>query len=123
MNIKELFPRKYANGSDLNGKPYTFTVRTVQLESIQLPGKPAENKPVIYFQEAHRGIILTRALAEQVAEILASPDTDNWQGRKVTIFPLPMRVAGVDRIAIRARAAANGPSIPPAELQDDDPDA
>lgn len=120
MKISEFFPKRYATGEDLGGKPFTFTVRTVELEQMHpQPGSPATEKPVIYFAETKRGIILSAPLARQLAALLGD-DTATWTGRRVTIFPQPMNVAGQARVAIRARAATNGASQPPATLATED---
>jgi hypothetical protein len=121
MKIDQLFPTRYATGADLAGKSYTFTVAGVALEQMHSqPGKPAEEKPVLYFKETKKGIVLTRPLAMQIAEILRSTDTDEWTGKKVTIFPQPLTVAGQPRVAIRAKAPTNGTDTPPLSLMDEE---
>lgn len=120
MKISQLYPKKYATGEDLKGTAYTFTVRTVEMEQMHpQPGAPAERKPVLYFMETQKGIILNPTLARQLAELLGD-ETDSWPGKRVTIYPQPMTVAGKPRVAIRARAATNGPSSAPATLQEED---
>jgi hypothetical protein len=120
MKISEVFPKKYATGQDLKGQAYTLTVSRVVLEEMHpQPGSPAEKKPVMYLAETQRGIILGPALARQLAQLLGD-ETNEWTSKRVTLYPQPMRVAGQDRIAIRARAATNGPSTPPAALVEED---
>jgi hypothetical protein len=120
MKISELYPKKYANGEDLKGQAFTLVVNKVSMETMHpQPGSPAATKPVIYFEQTQKGIILGPALARQIAGLLGD-DTDTWKGKKVTIFPQPMRVAGRDVIAIRARAATNGTTPPPATLQEEE---
>jgi len=123
MKIDEIFPRKYASGEDLAGKPVTLEIRAIIPETM----RPATNaqpveKWVVYFEKAQKGIILSRTLANQIVDATGQEDTVNWIGKRVTLYPLPMRVAGRDVIAIRARkpAAANGHADPPASLQDEE---
>ena len=119
MKISEIYPKKYANGEDLKGKPFTFTVSRVEFEALHpQPGAPAINKPVLYFAETSKGIILGPTLARQAAAILGD-DTDQWPGKRITIYPEKMTVAGQLRTAIRARRAENGPSTAPAELTEE----
>jgi len=121
MKLEQLFPRKYASGADLAGREVTLIISRVVLEKMHTaPNKPAEEKPVIYFEKATKGIVLTPKLAGQIAEIARSTETDEWTGAKVTLYPVPMRVAGEDRIAIRAKAPTNGTTPPPESLQDQD---
>lgn len=121
MKIDQMFPRKYATGRDLAGKAVTLTIATVQREQVQLGRKP-EPKFVLRFENAEKGIILNRTMAEQIATITDSRETDKWKGHRVTLYPQPMRVAGKDRVAIRFRAPPAQPNgqSPPATLQEPD---
>ena len=108
MKISTICPTRYATGDDLAGKHISLTIARVVMESMHAaPGTPASDKPVVYFVNAVKGIILTPPLARQIAEILGD-ETDTWTGKRITIYPVPMRVAGIDRIAIRAQPATNG---------------
>jgi len=118
--LSEMYPSKYATGDDLAGKAHTLTIHRVEPQEMRPgPGSPPVNKWVMYFLHAQKGVILNRTLAEQIATILDSNDTDAWTGKKITIYPVPMTVAGQQRIAIRAKVPTNGESTPPPALQDD----
>lgn len=121
MLISEMFPSKYAKGEDLAGKSITLIIDHIRQEEMHpQPNAPAVKKFVLYFKNAQRGIILSRTLAEQIAEILGSLDSDQWIGGKITIFSQPLKVAGKSRLAIRAKAPTNGADNPPAILQEDE---
>ena len=123
MKIDEIFPRKYASGEDLAGKPVTLEIRAIIPETMRPgPGAQPVEKWVVYFERASKGVILSRTLANQIAEATGQDDTLNWIGQRVTLYPLPMKVAGHDVVAIRARkaAAANGHAEPPASLQEEE---
>ena len=123
MKLDDMFPRRFATGDDLKGKTPTLVIDAVTAEQIRPgPGAQPQTKFVIWFKGAAKGVILSRTLANQIAHILGTPDTDDWTGKKITLVPEPMTVAGTPRIAIRARAAANGETPPPAGLQDEDED-
>jgi hypothetical protein len=109
MKLTEMFPKRFATGEDFQGKALTLTVKAVSSEKM----RPQRNAPevdrwVIYFKETKKGVILSRTLAYQIAGILNSDDTDRWIGKKVTLHPQPMNVAGKQVVAIRARAGENG---------------
>src|SRR3990170_1464360 len=123
MKIDDIFPRKYATGEDLAGKPVTLEIRAVIPETMRpAPNAQPIDKWVVYFERAEKGVILSRTLANQIVDATGQDDTNNWIGKRVTLFPLPMRVAGRDVIAIRARkpAATNGHAEPPASLQEEE---
>ena len=127
MNLNDMYPRKYASGSDLD-HPVTLVIDHITTE-VMRPNPKAKPEPkfVIYFQKATKGVILSPTLAMQICTAIGADPSDSvstWTGKRVTLYPQPMTVAGVDRIAIRARAAAatNGVSDPPAALQDEEED-
>ncbi len=107
MKITDMFPRKYVTGEDLQGKPVTLVISRLGTEEMRPgPGAQPQTKFVVYFEQAKKGVILSRTLATQIAEIAGSDDTDNWIGKKVTLYPQPMTVAGRQVVAIRARKPA-----------------
>ena len=107
MKLKEMFPRKYATGEDLAGKTPTVTIAGVAVEKMRPSPQSTEvQKFVIYFQETKKGVVLSRTLAQQIARAVGSDDTDNWPGKRLKLYPEPMTVAGVNRVAIRAKAVS-----------------
>lgn len=123
MKLSDMFPRKYASGEDLNGKPATLTIANTRTEKMRpQAGAPEVQKFVVYFQGADKGVILSRTLAYQIADITGSDETTDWTGKQITLYPQPMTVAGKKRIAIRARkpAPSNGTGPPPASLTEND---
>ena len=122
MKISEMFPTRYATGEDLAGKPVSLTIASLRSEQMHpQPGAPAVSKWVLYFAHATKGVILSAPLARQIADALGD-DTDAWPGKRITIYPLPMTVAGRACIAIRARPATNGESSLPTGLLTPDED-
>jgi len=128
MKLSQMFPKRYAAGEDLQGKAVTLTIARVASEKMHpQPNAPEVERWVAYFKEAKKGVILSRTLAYQFAEILGSEDTDDWLGKRLTLYPQPMTVAGRHVIAIRARAAqaeyeAAGEAALPRSLAEDGDD-
>jgi hypothetical protein len=109
MKINDMFPSKYVRGEDLNGKSFIVTIAHIEAEVMRPnPASPEVTKFVLYTQEGKKGIVLSKVLAQQIAKILQADDTDAWTGKKVAIFGEAVTVAGVPRVAIRAKAAQNG---------------
>jgi len=106
MDVTDMFPSKYLRGLDLKG-PITVTLASVQPEKVYKPGVGETGVYVLYCEKASKGVILNRPLARGIAEALGEADTDHWPGKRVTLYPLPMVVAGVPRVAIRARAVGH----------------
>jgi hypothetical protein len=106
MKVSQMYPKRYATGDDLHGKSLTLTIAGVKNEKMRpQPNVPEIEKWVVYFIETKKGIVLNRTLAYQIAEILGNEETQEWQGKKITIYPQSIMVAGKKVNTIRARAA------------------
>ncbi len=103
MKVSEEYPSKYLSGFDL---PHPITVTIDKLEP-ELLNKPGERGPVktwiLFLRDKKKGIILSKFLARQIAALLGD-DTDQWIGKQISIYPEPMKVAGREVVALRARA-------------------
>ena len=102
MNLTEIFPRRFASGEELS-QPITVTVSGVTLESMYSGNGQTVEKPVLYFKETRKGVVLCKTLAYQVADILGSTDTNTWVGQQITLVSESLMVAGKSRSVIRAR--------------------
>lgn len=111
MKLRDLYPSRYATGEDLAGKEVSLTIAGVSIEAMRPgPGQPEKQKPVLYFKEAKKGVVMSRTLARQIAKVLGSDDTDQWTGKKITLTGELMTVAGEPRIAIRMKMPDPGPA-------------
>lgn len=105
MNIYQLFPSDYLRAADLNNRPFTLTIERFAVEEM---GQPPEEKPVVYFEHADKGLVLNKTNAMAIAS-LYGPETDAWVGKRITIYPTQVQAFGKMQDAIRVK-----PSIPPA---------
>ena len=104
VKLDKMFPSRYIKGQDLQGRAMNVTITRIQPEKMRPnPQGPELDKFVLYVEEGKKGIVLSKTLASQIAQILGSDESDDWIGKKVTLFPAPMNIAGVHRVAIRAR--------------------
>jgi hypothetical protein len=119
MNGQDMFPARYASGSDLAGKPYTLIIDRVAVERMTNPRTHQESdKYVVYFTGAKRGFVLGKQFAESIATSLNETDAEKWKGKKVTLFPIETRLG----VGVRARPPVNGTSTLPDLLAHGDPD-
>ncbi len=112
MNINDMYPRKYASGLDLDGRAVTVTIAGIKKESMRPPGAGPVEKYVLYFRETPRGVVLTRILAGQIAAAVGTDETDQWTGKRITLYPETIPVAGQQRTVIRATAARVEKDLP-----------
>ena len=104
MNVHELFPSNWLSGHDLNGKRIAVTIRTVTLEEMQTPGGGKEQKPVVWFEKATKGLVLNKTNALAIAKQYG-PDTETWSGKAVTLYPTTVMAFGEEHNVVRV---ANG---------------
>lgn len=128
MNINEEFPSKWLKATDLNGQQPTYTIREVSREDIGDDGF----KPVIFFNEVAKGVVLNKTNATNISEAYG-PETDAWIGKPVILFTTWVDFQGKSVEAIRIRpgqqnfvsgAATTAPPVdelnpPPAEFPGD----
>jgi len=107
VNILEQFPSKFIKAADLNGKDWTLTIDRVEVEIVG-PPDDQEEKPILHFQGAKRGLLLNKTNALTLAA-LYGPETDHWTGKQITLYPAKVQAFGgiVDAVRIRDRAPAS----------------
>lgn len=108
MEVDQMFPSKYLKGSDLPPAGAVVTIEAVIPEQIYTPGQGKVQKFVLRCQGKTKGVVLSKGLAFQIADILGEKDSDNWTGRKIVLYPEVMSVGGEQVTAIRARGTLNG---------------
>ena len=65
--------------------PVTHTIARVDSEEMDNEGKKS-NKPVVYFKEDPRGVVLNATRYDACTEIFGGPNTDTWIGGRVELF-------------------------------------
>ena len=63
MNINELYPSDYLKAADIT-QPVVMTIRTVTQEEI---GPDKTLKPVVFFNEKSRGLVLNKTNATMIS--------------------------------------------------------
>ncbi len=101
VKISEAFPSQYLKCADLNGKPWDMKIRTVAMEDLG-QGSDKEEKPVVYFHKAQKGLVLNKTNATTIAKVYGD-DTGNWTGQDVQVFPTQVEFKGETVDAIRVR--------------------
>lgn len=115
-HVMLLFPRDYISAADLHGKDVHLTISRVIVDELRTE-RGTERKPVVMFRETDakrdRGgtgpfkLVLNRTNAKAVVKALGTSETEEWVGRRVTLFATTCMAFGqtVDCVRIRERAA------------------
>jgi len=108
VNITSAFPSRYLKAADIPlGQSVTVTVRSVVSEGVESDHGPAEDKPVLYFMDKKKGLVLNRTNAAIVSEAYGD-ETDAWTGLPVEIYTTQTEFRGrmVPCLRLRIPAAA-----------------
>lgn len=108
MNINNAFPSKWLKSGDVEDGDLSLTIKSVSLEEVG-SGEQAEQKPILYFHETEKGMVLNKTNADTIAR-LYTPETDAWIGKPITIFATEVDFAGKQTLALRVRMKAPKPA-------------
>jgi hypothetical protein len=106
MKFNKLFKSSYVKAADLNGRQRKLTITSVGVEAV---GRDQEEKPVVRFEEIEQAMVLNRINGETLCEAYGD-DTDNWEGRKVVLFPSKTEYAGKRVDCVRIMVPKDEPS-------------
>ena len=101
MKLSQAFPSKYLKADDLQGRSHNVQISHYAIEDVGTDDKPVQ-KPVIYFSNAQKGMVLNRTNGESIGVVLGD-EMDVWRGHTLELFP--QRVQGPNGMvnAIRCR--------------------
>ena len=97
MKISEAFPRRFHRADDVN-EPTTLEVVQVLVEHFS-----NGNKPVVYFAEDEKGLVLNPTTFRQIAEVIGEDDTEHWSGHEITLVREQTVIDGKSTPCIRVR--------------------
>ena len=95
---------KYLRADSIT-EPMVVTISSVEEQLVGKNGDE-ERKPVCRFEELDQGLVLNSTTTRQLIELLASDESDDWIGERVTIFNDPnVSYAGRQTGGLRFREA------------------
>ncbi len=114
MDINTAFPSRWLKASDIGDEDLSLTIVSVDEEDVG-QGKTKEVKPVAFFSETDKGLILNKTNAKSI-EQLYGPETDDWIGKTIRLFATDVEFQGdqVEAIRVRRHAPQARRASPPA---------
>lgn len=97
MRISDQFPSDYLRAVDVENEA-TFIMATVKMEKLG-----EDTKPVLYFEEQEKGLVLNKTNASTIATLYGD-DTDEWRGEAITLFSAMVSFQGRNVPAVRVKA-------------------
>ena len=116
VNINEAFPSNWVSASDLKGRDITLVICRSSVEDLGQAPK-IDRKICIWFNGAEKGMTLNVINRNTIID-LYGPETDNWHGESITLYPTKTEWQGkmVDCVRIRTEVPAkNNKSLPSKE--------
>tara|TARA_Y100000310_G_scaffold324033_1_gene385368 strand:- start:3153 stop:3545 length:393 start_codon:yes stop_codon:yes gene_type:complete len=111
MDMNNCFPSKWLKASDLQGQAMTYAMQHVQMEEVG-----SGQKPVLYFQGQQKGLVLNKVNTNSISSIYG-PESNNWQGQQITLFPSVTDYQGASVDCIRVKPVAPIQMQPSAQAQ------
>jgi hypothetical protein len=120
----EVFPSKYLKAADLKGKAHIVTIESAPYETLKsLDGKEAQ-KIVLHFKNAEKTLPLNLTNFDAVCDATGCPDTEDWPGQRIELYPTRTTMGGkaVDCIRIRPPSASRpaAAAVPPPPVSADE---
>jgi hypothetical protein len=104
-HYKKLFDPRFIGSWDLNGDT-NVVMKSMSIEEMNDPDDAGSTvqRPVVAFENAKKGWVLNATNAATIAK-LHGTDTDDWRGKKITIYPTTCKAFGavVDCIRVKEK--------------------
>ena len=102
MNVHQAYPSPYLKAADLGDAEPVVVIARVALEPI---GRDKDHKLVIYFEGKSKGLVANKTIAKKLAELVGSPETDDWPGHQIRLYTSTADFGGESFDVIRVKAA------------------
>jgi hypothetical protein len=111
MTRDEVFPSKYLKAADLKGKPRIVTIESARYETLKgLDGKE-NRKIVLYFENVPKSLPLNATNFDAVCDATGFPDTEDWPGQQIELYPAKTTMGGKLVDCIRIRCPSSRPKV------------
>ena len=97
MLMSEAFPSEYLRAADLKDQNVRVIISHIEMRDVG-----DDNKPVLFFQNKEKGLVLNKTNGNNIA-ILYGDDTDDWSGKEIVLYPTMVDFQGRSVSAIRVR--------------------
>lgn len=106
--IADLGSSKFLKQADVE-PPILVTMDGYKKQNVAKEDDAPQNKYVLFFKETDKGLVLNATNGQLIADIVGSPDLDQWEGKKVVLFNDPsVFYAGKKTGGVRVRAPKSG---------------
>jgi hypothetical protein len=104
MKREDLFPSRYFKAADLGGASLDLAIKSATVETLKDMQGGAADKLVLGFVGQKKGLVVNRTNYDALADAFGE-ETDDWSGKRITLYPDTARVGGKSIPCVRVRAA------------------
>ena len=110
-----MMDRDYMFAFDLKGQDCTVTIERVTAGELTAVGGRKSKKPLCYFKEGRekKPLAMNSTNCKAIAAMYGN-DTDQWVGKRITIYPTTTQMTGETVECIRVRPQVPPPKAAPA---------
>ncbi len=104
-SIGEYFPSKFLKADDVKADT-AVTISELKEEKVG-----EDTKPVIYFEEVDKGLVLNKTNSLKIAKLVGSDKPIDWPGKKIVLCTALVTYKSEEVPAIRVKAAGESPAV------------
>jgi hypothetical protein len=96
MKANDAFPSKFLKAADLGTRRVVVTISHVEVEKFD-----DGDRPCVFFQGKDKGLVLNKTNFNTIADITGEEDSDDWAGKRITLYATKTEYQGKRVDAIR----------------------
>lgn len=97
-HLELLYPSEYLKAADLRGREITVTLDHAEWEALAMAGRSKKDNKVVFHVRNAAGTkllgkrwVVGKTVLRQIADALGSKNVEDWNGKKVTVYPTTCR--------------------------------
>ena len=103
MKVSDAFPSEFLKAADIGQSQVKVLISHIELREMT----DGENKPVVFFQNKKKGVVLNVTNANAIAQYYGD-DMDLWTGKWIVLFTMMVSFQGRMQPGIRVRIPGPG---------------
>lgn len=96
MRANDAFPSKFLKAADLAGRRVVVTIAHTSVEKFD-----DGDRPCVFFAGKDKGLVLNKTNFNAIADITGEDDSDDWGGKRITLYATKVDYQGKRVEAIR----------------------
>jgi hypothetical protein len=107
--VDDFFPGKYLRCADLKGEEAVAVIDHVTDDVFENDGQKVK-KPIVHFRGSALKPLVCNKTNFLILATICGPDTNNWPGKKIALYPDTVGFKGKVQDAVRVRRATSSKS-------------